>query len=124
MIKPRETFHFNPTIQINGDWMIGSTDLEVQSSIFNITEENINFENGRFADEKSGGVSYKEVRDEIEKNLDISDITASDLEDDIIAPIITEEYREQVAKRTKDDGYMRILAIYVSSLCQDFESFL
>ena len=22
MIKPRETFHFNPPIQINGNWMI------------------------------------------------------------------------------------------------------
>ena len=37
MIKPRETFHFNPPIQINGDWMVGLTDLEVYNSIFNIT---------------------------------------------------------------------------------------
>ena len=29
MIKPRETFHFNPPIQFKGDWMIGLTDLEV-----------------------------------------------------------------------------------------------
>ena len=26
MIKPRETFHFKPPIQIQGDWMIGLTD--------------------------------------------------------------------------------------------------
>ena len=47
MIKPRETFHFKPPIQINGDWMIGLTDLEVYNSIFNITEENnkLNFIN-------------------------------------------------------------------------------
>ena len=23
MIEPRETFHFNPPIQVNGDWMLG-----------------------------------------------------------------------------------------------------
>ena len=40
MIKPRETFHFKPPIQIKGDWMIGLVDLEVYNSIFNITEEN------------------------------------------------------------------------------------
>ena len=54
----------------------------------------------------------------------ISDITATDLQDEIIAPIIIEENREQVTKRMKDDGYKRILAIYVSSIFQDFESFL
>ena len=36
MIKPRETFHFNPPIQIKGDWMIRLTDLEVYNSIFKI----------------------------------------------------------------------------------------
>ena len=29
MTKPKETFHFNPPIQIQGSWMIGLTDLEV-----------------------------------------------------------------------------------------------
>ena len=29
MIKPRETFHFRPPIQIQGSRMIGLTDLEV-----------------------------------------------------------------------------------------------
>ena len=40
MNKPRETFPFNPPIQIKGDWMIGSTNLEVYNSIFDKTEEN------------------------------------------------------------------------------------
>ena len=44
MIKPRETFHFKPPIQVKGDWMIGLVDLEVYNSIFNITEENNKFE--------------------------------------------------------------------------------
>ena len=122
--KPKKTFHFKPPIQIKGDWMIGLTDLEVYNSIFNITEENNKFELYKFPDEKAGGVTYEKVRDEIEKDLDIKDITAEDLQDDIIGPIIIEEYEEQVTKRMNDEQYMNILAFYNSSVFQDFESFL
>ena len=124
MNKSRETFHFKPPIQIKGDWMIGLTDLEVYNSIFNITEENNKFELYKFPDEKAGGVTFEKVRDEIERDLDISDITAADLLDDTIAPIIIEEYKKQVTKRMEGGRYMKILAGYVSSVFQDFESFL
>ena len=95
--------------------MIGLTGLEVYNSIFNITEENNKFELYKFPDEKAGGISYTKVRDEIERDLDIADITA---------PNIIEAYRKQVAKRMKDGHYMNILARYTSSVIQDFESFL
>ena len=124
MIRSKQTFHFKPQIQVKGDWMIGLVDLEVYNSIFNITEENNRFELYKFPDDKAGGVTYEKVRDEIEKDLGISEITATDLQDDIIGPIIIEEYREQVTKRMKDDQYIKILAIYTSSVFQDFESFL
>ena len=124
MIKPKETFRFTPPIQVNGAWMLGLVDLEVYNSIFNITEENNKFELYKFPDEKRGGISYTKVRDEIEKDLDIEDITAADLQDDIIAPIFIEEYTEQVTKRMNDDGYVNNLARYTSSVFQDFESFL
>ena len=124
MNKSRESFHFKPPIQIKGDWMLGLTDLEVYNSIFNITEENNKFELYKFPDDKIGGVTYEKVKGEIEKDLDIEDITAEDLQDDIIAPIIIEEYKEQVTKRMNDEQYMSILAIYTSSVFQDFESFL
>ena len=124
MIKPKETFHFKPPISIEGSWMIGLTDLEVYNSIFDITEENNRFELYKFPDEKAGGITYEKVRDEIERDLDISDITATDLQDDIIGPIIIGEYNEQVTKRMKDKQYMKILSIYNSSVFQDFESFL
>ena len=124
MNKSREIFHFSPPIQIKGDWMIGLTELEVYNSIFNITEENNKFELYKFPDEKAGGVTYEKVRDEIEKDLDIEDITAEDLPDDIIGPIIIEEYKKQVTKRMNNEQYMNILARYTSSVFQDFESFL
>ena len=123
-IKPRETFHFKPPIQVKGDWGVGLVDLEVNNSIFNITEENNKFELSKFPDEKAGGISYTKVKDEIEKDLDISDITAVDLQHDIIGPIIIDEYREQVTKRMKDGGYMNILSGYTRSVFQDFESYL
>ena len=124
MVNPRETFHFKPPIQIKGDWMIGLTGLEVYNSIFNITEENNKFQLYKFPNEKAGGVTYTKVRDEIEKDLDIEDITAEDLQDDIIGPNIIEEYKEQVTKRMNDEQYMNILAFSTSSVFQDFESFL
>ena len=124
MIKPRETFHFKPPIQVKGDWMIGLTNLEVYNSIFNITEENNKFDLYKVPDEKAGGISYIRDRDEVEKDLDFEVITAADLQDDIIGPNIIEENKEQVTKRMKYKQYRNILAIYTSTVFQDFESFL
>ena len=122
--KPRETFHFNPPIQIKADWMLRLTDLQVYNSIFNVTEQNNKFEICRFPGDKAGGISYEKVRDEIEKDLDIADITAADLQDDIIAPIIIKEYKEKVTKRMEDGGYTNILSGYIESVFQNFESCL
>ena len=92
--------------------MIGLTSLEVYNSFSNITEENKKFENYKFPDEKAGGISYEKVKDDIEKDLDISDITAADLQDDIISPIVLEKYKEQVSKRLEDEQYLRIFSIF------------
>ena len=124
MIKPRETFHFRPPIQVKGDWMLGLVDLAIYNSTFNITEENNKFELYKFPDEKIVGVTYEKVREEIEKDLDIEDITAEDLQDEIIGANIIEECNEQVTKRMNDEQYMNILAFYTRSVFQDFESFL
>ena len=56
--------------------------------------------------------------------MDISDITAVALQDDIIAPIIIEEYKELVRKRMKNEHYMNILSIFTSSVFQDFQKLL
>ena len=57
MTQSKQTFHFKPPIPIEGSWKIGLTDLEVYNSIFNITEENIEFEIYKCPDGKAGGVS-------------------------------------------------------------------
>ena len=71
MIRSKQTFHLNPPIQYNGDWMLGLTDLAVYNSFFNITEKNNKLQLYKFPDEKIGGISYAKVRDDIEKDLDI-----------------------------------------------------
>ena len=124
MNKSKESCHFKPPIPIEGSWMISLTDLKVYNSIFNITEENNKFELYIFPDEETGGITNEKVRDENERDLDTSDITATDLQHDIIEPIIIEEYKKQVTKRMEDEQHMNFLSIYTSSVFQDFESFL
>ena len=91
--------------------MLGLTDLEVYSSFFNITEENNNFELYKFPVSENGDVLYGKTTDEIEKDLDISDNTAADLQDEIIGPVIIEENRQQVTERMEDGGYMNKLSV-------------
>ena len=56
--------------------------------------------------------------------MDIEDITAADLQDVILGPIIIEEYKEQETKRMNVEQYLNILAIYTSSIFKDFEGLL
>ena len=88
MIKPRKTFHFKPPNQIKEDSMDGLTSMGVHNSIFNITEQNNKLELQKNPDSKNGSISYEKVRDEIERDLEITDNTATVLQDDIIGPNI------------------------------------
>ena len=56
--------------------------------------------------------------------MNISDITATDSQNDLIGPHIIKEYRGKVSKGRKTDECMRTLAIYNSSIFQEFEIFL
>ena len=81
--------------------MLGLTSLVVYTSIFIITEGNSKLKLYKFPICKSGGVSYEKVSDEIERDLALLHLTATNLRDDRIAPNIFEEYRNQVTKRKK-----------------------
>ena len=56
--------------------------------------------------------------------MDVSYITAADLQDEIIGPIFIDGYREQVSRGMRIDEYMKFLAGFTRSLFQDFESYL
>ena len=92
--------------------MIGLTSSGVNSSIFNITEEFKNFELYIFPDSKKGRILYEKVGDEIKKDMEISDITATDLQDEIIGPIIFEENRREASKEMENDKYIFTTGLY------------
>ena len=121
MTKPKETFHFKPPISIEGEWMIGLTDLEVYNSIFNITEENNKFELYRYTSNKFG---FLELKDELEEIFNISNITNEYLDDEIIGPRIIDEYIKLSNEKKNTDGYMILLLGYSKSPFRDFESYL
>ena len=101
MGKPRETFHFKPPIQVEGDWMIGLVDLEVYNSIFNTTEENNNFEIYRDTSAKFG---FLESKDELEEILNISHLTDKHLDDEVLGQRNIDEYIKLSRERMNTDG--------------------
>ena len=121
MIKPKETFHFKPPIQIQGDWMIGLTNLEVYNSIFNISEKNNKFKIYRDISNKFG---FLELKDKLEEILNIPHITTEHLDDEILGPRIIDEYNKLSIGEKNRDGYMILLLGYSASPFRDFESYL
>ena len=121
MNKSKETFHFSQPIQIQGDWMIGLTDLEVYNSIFNITEENNKFEIYRDTPSK---FQFLDLKDELEEILNIPHITREHLLDDETASRIIDEYHKLSREKKKSDGYTILLLNYSRSQFRDFESYL
>ena len=121
MDKSRKTFHFSQTIQIQGHWMIGLTNLEVYNSIFNITEENNKFEIYRDTPTK---FQFLDLKDELEEILGVPHITREHLLDDETASLIIDEYHKLSHEKKISDGYTILLLNYSRSQFRDFESYL
>ena len=121
MIKPRETFHFNPPIQTKGDWMIGLKDLEAYNSIFNINKRNNKFE--LYAD-TFDEFSFEEMKDEVEEILNIPNITDDLLEDRTLGLRLIQAYWKLRSEKSSHDGYIILLMGYARSPLGDFESYL
>ena len=111
MTKPRTIYHFKPPNPVQGSWMIGLISLEVYSSIFNITEENNNFElyTGYLEDE----FSYTQLKDKVAEILGLSDIASEELIYERHGPNIIETYRKLSKKKSQTDGYYLLLEDYV-----------
>ena len=101
VLKPRETFHFNPPIHTKGEWMLGLIDLEVYNSIFNITKENNKFE---LYTDTFDEFSFEELKDELEEILNTPNITDDHLEDETLAPRIAETYRKLRLDKSSHNG--------------------
>ena len=121
MTKPRETFLFTPPTEIKEDWMLGLVNLEVYTSIFNITEENNKFILYRDTSDKFG---FLELKDEIGEIFDNSHITNEHLDDEVLGPQIIGEFIKLSNEKRNSDGYMILLYGYTRSRFRDFESYL
>ena len=106
MLKPRETFHFNPPIHTKGDWMLGLIDLEVYKSIFNITKENNKFE---LYTDTFDEFSFEELKDELEEILNIPNITDEHLQHETLAPHIIEAFKKLRLQKSSANGYIILL---------------
>ena len=122
MNKPREIFHYNTPIQIAGDWMIGLTDLELNYSIYNISEQNNKFQ--LFTNPLDSEFSFTELKDKIAEILGLSSLTPEDVEHETTAPDFFTAYRGLVIEESQTDGYYFILLKYPQSHFRDFESYL
>ena len=100
LTKSREVFHFNLLIQIKGHFMIGLTDLEVNNSILNKTDEKKNkFELYTDTFDES---SFEERKDYLEEILNISNITSEHLQADIFATCIISAYKKTRNRKEAD----------------------
>ena len=109
MNKPRETFHFKPSIQIQGSWMIVVTSLEVYNSVFNITEENNKFELYRDSSNKFG---FSEIKDDFEEILNIPNISQEHLQGDVTGPRNIDEFSKLSHGKKNSDGNMILILGY------------
>ena len=120
--KSRETFHFNPPVEVKENWMTGLISSEGYISVFNITEENDKFElyTGALYDE----LSYTTLKDKVAEVLGLSDNSPGDLENEILGPDIIKNYRNLSIEKSQTVGYYLLLKRYSQSPFQDFEIYL
>ena len=121
LTKPRETFNFNPPVEVKEDWMIGLIGLEVYNTIFIITEENKNFE--LYTERLDGEFSYTELKDKAAELLGLSDISPEELNPEKYGPNTIEIYRKLLIEKSETDGYYIILSRYLQSPFRYFESY-
>ena len=118
LTKLRKTFHFSPPSQIEADWMVGLTSLEVYTSIFNITARNNKLEQYRDTSNKFG---FLKLKDELREILNIPHISSEHLQDEMIGPRIIDKFIKLSNEKKDSDGYMIFLLGYSKSQFRDFE---
>ena len=121
MTKPIETIHFNPAIQIKGDWTISLTSLEVYNSTSNFAEKYNKFE---LYTDNFNEFSYEEFKYELENILSISDITSYHLQHEKIGPRIIKAYGKLKLEKSKTGRYIILILGDARSPFREVECFL
>ena len=120
--KPKQIFHCNLHLSIEGVWMIGLTSLEVYNSIFIITEEKNKFK--LYAGPPYTKLPYTELKDKVAEVHCLSDISSEHLSHEKLGPDFIEINRKLSIERRQTDGYYILLKIYLRTPFRDFESYL
>ena len=81
--------------------MVGLTNLEVYNSMYIITEDNIKFKVHLFPKSTNVRIAFANVRDDIGKNLEVSKITVTDVQDEILGPIFMKNIEKSIEKNEK-----------------------
>ena len=122
--KPRETFHVNPPISVEGSWMIGLTSLEVYFSNFNVANQKNNFEIYTVSELVGEESIYETVGNLFKEKSGCSEITEDMLDDETTKPITIEKHTKTYREINHAKPLIKILHRFNSSMFQDFESFL
>ena len=105
----KESFSFNPPIQIEGSWTIGSVNLQIYISIFNITEESKKFKLYPEKIQNPEKITFEKSEELIEENLGVSYIDNDYLLDKEIEAVIIEEKRKTYSEKKNEDGHINLL---------------
>ena len=104
--------------------MIGLTSLEMYNSFLKTLQDNFKFELYKPSGLLNGENIYETVRNTVNDNLGISDITQDLLDDETIGPIIIEGQRKTYQEKKRANPLINMLHRYKRSIFQDFENFL
>ena len=109
VIKPRKTFHFNPTVESKQDWMIRFLSSEVYSSFFFKKKAEKNNKFSCYTDTFGSEFSFTKLKDKVAQVLGLSDISDEDLEDEIWGPDITKTHRKL---STRKKNRLKVIIYY------------
>ena len=117
LTQSNETFSFTPLISIEGCWMIWLTSLQANDSVFNITEENNEFE---LYTDTFDEFSITKLKAELKEILSISGITPKNLQHEIKGPWIIQGYKKR-SEKSSTDSFLMLLMGYARSPLPEFE---
>ena len=109
--QPTGSFSFQPSIPVEGSWMIGSTNLGVDNFIIIITEEINKFE---LYKDPFHQFSITELKDEHEEILGFSDISPKHLQDKIMGLRVSKPYQKLSTEKGQTDAYNMLLMIVLN----------
>ena len=101
--------------------MVGKPSLEVYTSIFNITEDTINFED--YTDHVDE-FSFVELEDELDEFLGVSDISPKQLQHERTRPRNIEAYQKLSPEKRETDAYIALIMGHARSPFREYESYL